>query len=131
MKIAVTVVQILIRLTWLILLVLGIVFWTGRGQELVPAHQAVGVVFVLLLWALAYLGLRSGAATGLIVATFVWGLIVLTLGLAQTQLLTGSSHWTIQVLHLLVGIAAIGLAESLAARIKSRLSAADRTNQAL
>jgi hypothetical protein len=33
-------------------------------------------------------------------------------------LLTGDFHWIIQVLHLLVGLGAIGQAEGLAARIK-------------
>jgi len=134
MKTAVTVVQILMRLTWLILLAIGIILWTGRAQGLVPAHQAAGVVFVLMLWALAYLGMRSGAtpglsSPGLTSAVCSWSLIVLALGLAQTQLLTGSSHWVIQVLHLLVGIAAIGLAEALGARIKGRLTAAGSNQQ--
>ena len=46
------------------------------------------------------------------------------LGLTQTRLLTGSAHWLIEVLHLLVGVAAVGMAEGLAARVKERLAAA-------
>jgi len=42
------------------------------------------------------------------------------LGLAQDRLLPGSAHWLIQVLHLLVGLAAIGQGEALAARILRR-----------
>jgi hypothetical protein len=42
------------------------------------------------------------------------------LGVTQGRLLPGSWHWLIQVLHLLVGLAAIGLATDLATRIKAR-----------
>ena len=51
------------------------------------------------------------------------GLVGAVLGLTQTQLLVGSAHWLVEVLHLLVGIAAIGMAEGLAARTKERLAA--------
>ncbi len=39
------------------------------------------------------------------------------LGLTQTQLLPGQSHWVIEVVHLLVGLGAIGLAEWMAAAV--------------
>ena len=38
--------------------------------------------------------------------------------MTQTQLLPGSWHWVIQVLHLLLGLGAMGQGEGLAARIK-------------
>jgi hypothetical protein len=40
--------------------------------------------------------------------------------LNQARLLPGDFHWIIQVLHLLVGLAAIGLGEDLAGRIRNR-----------
>jgi hypothetical protein len=46
-----------------------------------------------------------------------WGLVVPILGLSQDGLLPGPAHWVIQVLHLLVGLAAIGLAEALSVRL--------------
>jgi hypothetical protein len=57
-----------------------------------------------------------------VVLAAVWGLIVPILGLTQTNLLVGSTHWLIEVLHLLVGLGAIGMAEGLAARVKERLA---------
>jgi hypothetical protein len=50
----------------------------------------------------------------------VWGLVVPILGLNQDRLLVGSAHWVIEVLHLLVGLGAVGLAERLARAIKAR-----------
>ena len=41
---------------------------------------------------------------------------MLFLGLTQALLLNGSAHWIVQVLHLLVGLGAIGLAEMLTRR---------------
>ena len=49
-----------------------------------------------------------------------WSLVVLVLGITQNRLLVDGAHSIIQVLHLLVGIAGIGLAERLAAKIKRK-----------
>jgi hypothetical protein len=51
----------------------------------------------------------------------VWGLVVVIVGLTQTDLLTGSLHWLIQVIHLLLGIGLLDLADTLATRAKARL----------
>ncbi len=120
MKIAATVLQGLVLLCGLIQVVLGLAFWTGNATSLIPVHMLVGLVLVLSLWALAVLAARSGASPGFVALAIVWGLIVPVLGLTQTQLLPGSVHWVIQVVHLLVGLAAIGMAQGLAARIRER-----------
>jgi hypothetical protein len=49
-----------------------------------------------------------------VVLAIVWGVITLALGMTQTQLLPGAFHWVIQVIHLVVGLAAIGLGDRLA-----------------
>src|ERR687885_1554993 len=120
MKTATTIVQMLVRLCGLALVTLGLLFWTGNARGLIPLHMLLGLVLVLALWILAGLAARAGAPIGLVALAVVWGLIVPALGLTQTQLLPGSAHWVIQVLHLLVGLGAIGQAEALAARIKGR-----------
>ena len=58
---------------------------------------------------------------GLAIATFVIGLILAIVGLYQTRWLIGSTHWVIQVIHLLLGLSAIGLGEMITARTKRRL----------
>jgi len=40
------------------------------------------------------------------------------LGLTQTEILPGNLHWLIEVLHLVLGLGAIGLGERLSAGIK-------------
>jgi uncharacterized membrane protein YuzA (DUF378 family) len=107
-----------IRLDALVLLVLGVLFWTGNAFDLVPLHQLLGIVLVLGLWALAILSWRAAAPPGLVIGALVWGLIVVWLGLNQQTLLPGDLHWLVRVLHLLVGLAAVGLAEALGGHIR-------------
>ena len=121
MRRATTTAQMLVRAVGVVQLVLGGLFWTGNALDLVPLHQTVGFLLVFGLWTLAALAARAGVRPPLVALAAVWGLIVPILGLTQTRLLVGSAHWLIEVLHLLVGVGAIGMAEGLAARIKERL----------
>jgi hypothetical protein len=125
MRTAATILQMGIRLDALVLLVLGVLFWTGNAFALVPLHMLLGIVLVLGLWVLAILAWRA-APPGLVIGAVVWGLIVVWLGLNQQTLVPGDLHWLIRVLHLLVGLAAIGLAEALGRRI--RLASANVSN---
>jgi len=120
MTTATTILQMLVRLAGLILIVLGVLFWTDHALTLVPVHMLVGFVLVFSLWALAVRAARTGVHPGLVALAIVWGFIVPVLGLTQERLLPGDAHWVVQVLHLLVGLGAIGQAEGLAARIKGR-----------
>ena len=90
-----------------LLLVLGIVIWTGNGHQLIPVHILLGIVLVLSLWTIAAIAARLGVATGTVVVAAAWGLLVVLLGLAQEELLPGSWHWTIEVLHLAISMGAI------------------------
>jgi hypothetical protein len=58
----------------------------------------------------------------LVAAAALWGLIVPIVGLTQRELLPGSAHWVIQVIHLLLGIGLLALAENLATRAKAGLA---------
>jgi hypothetical protein len=118
MRIATRVIQMMIRLLGLIMIVLGVLFWTGNALNFIGLHMLLGIVLVLLLWALAIIAARAGVSLGLVALGVAWGLIVVALGMTQSRLLPGDAHWVIKVLHLLVGIAALGIAERLAGSIK-------------
>ena len=91
-----------------VLLVLGIVIWTGNGDGLIPVHIAVGVLLVLTLWTICVIAARSGRVSPATIAVAAaWGVLVVLLGLAQEDLLVGSWHWTIQILHLAISMGAI------------------------
>jgi hypothetical protein len=115
-----TVVQMLIRVCFVVQLVLGGLFWTNNARGLIPLHQLVGFILVIAIWVQAGLAARAGVNLGLVAFAAVWALGVPILGLNQTELLTGSAHWIIEVIHLLVGIIAVGLAERLATGVQSR-----------
>jgi hypothetical protein len=124
MRTTATVAQWLVRIGGLVQIVLGLLFWSGNQLALVPVHILIGLVIVLSLWTLAFAGARSGVQPGFVAVAFVWGLIVVVFGLTQDQILTTGPHWAIQVLHLLVGLVAIGQAEGLGARIRRSAQAA-------
>lgn len=124
MKTAITTLQWLIRLTGLIQIVLGLTFWIGYAFNLIPLHMLVGSVLILALWVLAVLVWRTGVNLGFVVLAIVWGVITLALGMTQTQLLPGAFHWVIEVLHMVVGLAAMGLGDRLAQMSKHSLTPA-------
>ena len=125
MRTATTVIQMVLRVLGLVMIMLGLLFWTGNALNLIGLHMLLGITLVILLWALAIMAARSGVSLRLVALGSLWGLVVIVLGITQNRLLPGDFHWVIRVLHLLVGIAALGIAERLAGSIKrSRTSAA-------
>ena len=118
MKTATTIFNWLIRITGLFQLIIGVIFWVNQDDNLVPFHLLVGLILVLSLWIMALLAARAGVSWKMTGLSFVWGLVVVILGLTQTQILPGNLHWLIEVLHLLLGLGAIGLGEGLSAGVK-------------
>lgn len=117
MKTAVILIRVLISLTGLALLGLGILFWTGRAPSLLPLHMLLGGVLVLLMWMIAGLALRARVSKGFVLLVFAWSLFMPAFGVLHMQLVPGGMHWLIQMLHLLIGFAAVGLGQLLARRI--------------
>ncbi len=118
MKTVAIIAQMLVRITGLIQIVLGVLFWTDNALALVSVHIFSGVVLVVALAVLAILAAQAGVDLRFVLVALVLAVIVLVLGLTQGQLLIGSTPWVIQVLHLLLGLGAIGQAEGLATRMK-------------
>lgn len=109
-----------LRLCVVVTLVLGILLWTGNAGNIKPVHILLGVLIVLSLWLLGLFQFMGGGSPGLMVAAFVLGLVVAILGITQENILSepNQPHWVIQVLHLLLGLAAAGLGEMLAGRYR-------------
>jgi uncharacterized membrane protein len=122
MRSTITAIQMGIRALGVIQLVLGIIFWTGNALGLVDLHQLIGILLVLGLWTQAAMAHRAGVPGGLVAGAAVYGLLVPIVGLTQRDLFPGSAHWVIQVVHLLLGLGLLALAENLAQRAKARLA---------
>ncbi|MCU1293541.1 MAG: hypothetical protein JWP08_2391 [Bryobacterales bacterium] len=123
MKTLVLILQNAGRLLGVILLILGFLFWTHHSFDLIPLHTGMGVAFVALLWAMAAIGASAKVNPSLVIAAFLWGLLVLYFGMSMGRFLPGRAHEAIRVLHFLIGLSAIALLESLGARIKRRAAA--------
>ncbi|HEY6541325.1 MAG TPA: hypothetical protein VIZ18_10325 [Ktedonobacteraceae bacterium] len=112
-----------LRVAVLFNLITGIIFWTGNADPLQIVHIIAGILAVISLWTLGILqGLRGGSL-GIALATFLVGFLLVLVGLFQKNWLTDpANHWVIQVIHLILGLAAIGLGERINASYR-RLTA--------
>ena len=115
---AASIASMALRLFFLINLVLGLFSWISGSDSLVGLHILIGILFVISLWTYsAIVGLQTGSV-GFVAGCFALGLLIAILGLTQTNILVGSSHWLVQVLHLLLAVIAIGYAEMFGARAR-------------
>lgn len=124
----------ILRLAVLINLVLGILFWintidpdANTGIKLL--HIVLGILAVISLFTIgiAY-GLRGGSF-GLALATFVVGFLLTFVGLFQQNWLTAPDqpHWIIQIIHLVLGLSAIGLGERIGRQYNHMVRAKAKT----
>ncbi len=107
----------------LVQVVLGVTFWTGNADFLVPVHMALGTALVLCLWTLAGLGLAARIPVVLAFAGFLWGALTVVYGMTQELVLAGTLHWIAQTIHLAVGVGAVLLALRIARSITGRRAA--------
>ncbi len=114
---AVRIAAMVLRIIFIINLILGILFFTGHADNLVLLHMILGILFVAALWFLGAAQALRGGPIGVMAGTFVLGLLLAIVGFVQ-----GSTLW-LQIIHILLALAAIGLGEMSAARYR-RLSAA-------
>jgi hypothetical protein len=104
--------------------VLGIGFWSGRWDGLVNVHMAIGALFVISLWIIAGISSARGGPGRLVGLAFVWGVVVLALGMTQRSMLVGDLHWIVRVVHLVVSLASLPIAERLVAAPRAAQRAA-------
>ena len=121
MKNTATIIRMLIRLVGGVLFILGVVYWAVQDPvllySLVLFHVIFGVVFSLMLLVQSLLAALKKVSIGLVILGFAWALALPAFGLTQSQIFPGPTHWVIRVVHLLVGLGAITLAEFLASQI--------------
>lgn len=118
MKTATSIAYVILHITGLVQITTGLLFWTGNAYSLIPVHMLSGLILVLSLWTIAIVALLMGVNRGLAAVALGWGLIVPILGVTQSGLLPGPYHWVIQLIHLLVGVVAMGMGVRLGGRIR-------------
>lgn len=106
------------------LLVLGVIIWTGNGDQLIPLHIVFGSALVLALWVIAAVAAMAGVSWKVIGLAVAWSVVVPIFGLKQDTLVEGDWHWTVQVVHLVVGMSLVGAGQGLMLLIRRRMTAA-------
>ena len=114
----------LTRLIGVVQILSGVCLWLGWLTNLRSLHLGLGSLLALVVWIIAIIALFALPKRGVALFAMLWGGLMLWLGMAQTTLLVGSGHWVVRVAHLLVGLAALGLAESLVKAVKLHWSVA-------
>lgn len=88
-------------------LLLGAIIWTGQADQWIPVHELIGLVLVVSLWTIAAIAARFGVSIALVAGAVGLSLVAPILGTIQEGLLEGDWHWTIQVVHVLIGIGVV------------------------
>lgn len=110
-----------VRLGGLIMIVLGLLFWTGNALGLVQEHMTLGLLVVLALWVLAATAMQKGVGVGLVISAFVLGLVVIGFGMTQESLMSGATRVVVElirIVHLLLGLALISFGEIITGRMR-------------
>lgn len=98
-------------------LVLGVLLWLGMALAGLRAHMIFGGAAAGALALIALLALGAKVRIPLAVVGLVWAGVTLYVGFNQSTLMTGDGHWVIEIVHALLGIGTIGMAEALAAGV--------------
>jgi hypothetical protein len=120
-----TICSFAVRIGGSLALLLGLLHYFNIGPDLVQLHITLGVLVVLALWILATIYARTANANlGMAIGASVIGLLLLIVGVTQRGLLLNGYHWIIQLIHVLLGLAAIGMGETLSGAIRRAPAAA-------
>jgi len=119
MNTVIQIASILLRICGALAVILGLLFWTGNGLGLIGVHMLLGLLVVLLLWIVGVgQAFSKSGSWPLAIGALALGALVIVLGLRQSSLLVGPFHWVIQVLHLLLGMLAVGVGQISAGRYR-------------
>ncbi|MBO0709046.1 MAG: hypothetical protein J2P44_11850 [Candidatus Dormibacteraeota bacterium] len=123
MRPLVLVLQMIIRVLWVLNIVLGILFVTGNLDQLVMLHETFGILIATSLLILSILAMIRARAVVLGAAGIVIAILLPVVGMGQLDVVGGSARLTVEIIHVLVALVAIALAEMLGARCRRALGA--------
>jgi len=116
--VVVTITKWVLRVSAILALILGIIIWANDSlaSSLINIHLPLGVLVTLSLIVLGIMyGTAKGGNWGIAALAIVWGLLVFALGASQ---LAAEPSLVVKILHLLIGLIAIGIGEVVAGRYK-------------
>ena len=111
--------SVVLTLAGVLALISGLLIWLGWALQLVSLHMLLGILTIAALWTICFAQATMPAGSWTIaLGGLLLGIVTLLLALYQATLLVGSLHWIVQAMHLLLGIAIIGLGHMLTARLR-------------
>ena len=131
MNMVIQIASIMLRVFGTLALILGLLFWSGYGLNLIPVHMLLGLLLVLSLWIVGVgQAFSKNGSWMFAIGALALGALVIVFGLRQSALLVGPFHWVIQVIHLLLGVVAVGIGQISAGRYQKATAggAADQTS---
>jgi hypothetical protein len=108
------------RIAGLGALALGITFLFGNTAAPLSLHMTLGGIVALVLATLALWALIDRVRIPAAIAALVWAAATVYIGTVQDWWVGAGGHRVIQIVHPLLGIGAMGLAEMLAAAVTRR-----------
>ena len=110
-------------------LLAGLVLWpAGVGPMAVHgAHGFFGLIAIASAVALIVVAGRAGVSRRLVAWAAVWTAVTLVFGLAHAQLLPGTWHWTMRVLHIASGVGTIAWGYYVMAAVRRRQVVSEAT----
>lgn len=127
MQTAFTVAHMLVRICGVLLLILGLLIWVENLTTLIGIHMLLGVILVLALLVMGVLAFQQKAPPALAGGLIVAAVVVLWVGLNQdSTLYLGPNQWIIKVVHLVIGMGTVGMAEATGGRLRRARLAAGR-----
>ena len=112
--------QWLIRIAGLGALALGITFLFALNVAPLSLHMTLGGIVALVLAILAVWALIDRVRIPAAIAALVWAAATVYVGTTQDLGVGAGGHLAVEIIHPLLGVGAIGLAEMLAAAISRK-----------
>ncbi len=121
---AVRIISWIARIVGAAALLLGLFYWI-TGIDIVIYHMLCGLTLALSFLILSIIMVFTGGLRLLGIIGILYALILPVFGATQGEILPGDLHWLIRAAHMLVGIGALALIQSITTRYQ-RLKSADR-----
>ena len=112
--------QWVVRIAWVVAILLGMSFWTGRPIAPVSVHMTFGGIVALALAIIAVIAMKDRVRVPVGIVALLWAIAMVVVGTVQDWWVGAGSHVLMEIVHPLLGIGAIGLAEMLAAALNRR-----------
>ncbi len=106
-----------IRLLWLVNLVTGVLFYFHTVAWPINLHMYIGFAIALLMIVIGLMGITRLA--GLAIGTIIVAILLPVIGILQLTHIGRPDLPYIQITHVIIAIASIGIAEVLGKRLKT------------